>query len=508
MGGGYMAVIGVDIGTSGCKAALVAHDGEILAQAYREYPCLATPDGGQELDADAVMQAAMETIGEVSVAAAGTHVQALSVSSIGESMAALDENGSVLNRLMVYTDVRGEDVEKELDAWVDRERFFARTGYYPSRVSSACRMMWLRRYRPEAYGRAVRFLPVNALLLYRLGARPHIDHTLAATTMLFDVWRKEWIPEHLSAAGIEARLLPELVAPGSVVGVLRGDCAAALGLPEGVLLAAGGHDQQCVSLGAGVVGAGDCLDGLGSVEALGVVTDRPRLDMAKLARYHLSVEPHVLPGCYSVYGCTATAGIAVKWFRDRFCRDLAAAAEAEGGDAYERMFSLLPERESALLWVPYFCGAGTPFNRPDARAQLTGLELRTERGDLFRALLEGMAFEAQINLECFAASDIAPRRICAVGGLAKSERYLRMKAAIMGCGIQTPRVNQAGALGAAILAEYACGGYPTLRAAAENMVKPGKEIAPEPAEQAAYQKKYAAYRRDHPYYKTLGLGKG
>lgn len=502
--GEEMATIGVDIGTSGCKAALVAHDGRIIAQAYREYACIAVPGGGLELDTDAVMEAAMNVIRNVSAETADVSVQALSVSSIGESMAALDANGKILNRLMIYNDTRGADVEAQLSARVNHQSFFAKTGYYPSRVSSACRIMWLREHRPETYERTVCFLPVNALLLFLLGAKPHIDHTLASTTMLFDIWKKEWIPEHLAAAGIDRMLLPELVAPGSVVGRIRKDRAVALGLPENVLLVAGGHDQQCVSLGAGVIGTGDCLDGLGSVEAIGVVTDR-RPDMARLARYHLSAEPHVLPDVYSVYGCAITAGTAVKWFRDCFCQDLIAATNADDEDVYERMFALLPERGNEVLWIPYFSGAGTPFNLPDARSLLIGAELRTGRGELLRALLEGVAFEMQINLECLAAAGLAPRRICTVGGLAKNARYLQMKASIIGCDVQTLAFNQAGALGAAILAECACGGYPSLREAAERMVTYGGRIVPEPAQQTAYQKKYDAYRRNHPYYGMLDL---
>lgn len=499
-----MTTIGVDIGTSGCKASVVRADGTVLAGAYREYTPKATPDGGQELDSRLVLEQARQVIRESVEKCPGETISALSVSSFGESMVPLGAGGEALSPVAVYSDTRGEDVEQDLRSRVDVPRFFEITGYEPSRVSSMCRMMWLKRRRPEVYQQSRLFLPFNALLLYQLGAEPHIDVTLASTTQGFDIWKRSWDLEILSAAEIDPNLLPPVAEPGTVVGVLKHTAAQELGLPDGILLVAGGHDQQCVSLGAGVVESGDVLDGLGSVEAIGVVTDQT-LDMAALRHFCFSIEPHVVPGRYSVYGCTTTAGHAVKWFRDCLCPDFVSRARESGKDVYDLMFEAMAENSEGVLWVPYFSGAGTPFNVPDAGSLLIGASLHTNRGILLRALLEGIAFEAELNLECMRRAGLSLREICAVGGLAKSERYLQMKADLMGRDVVTMRSNEAGALGAAILAAQAQGAYPSLEEAARTMVKRRTCLRAREAEHRHYRALYERYLQVHPLYGRLGI---
>ncbi|WP_294148420.1 L-fuculokinase [uncultured Clostridium sp.] len=500
-----MAVIGVDIGTSGCKASAVGADGEILAGAYREYTPKATSDGGQELDSRQVMKDAMEVLRETAVRCGGEKIEAISVSSLGESVVPLSRTGEILADAIIYSDSRGEDVEKELAGRVDRERFFEKTGYDPSRVSSVCRIMWLKKHKPEIYRQASFFLPMNSLLLFLLGAKPHIDYTLASTTEMFDIWEKKWDREILKAARLPEILLPPAVEPGTVVGTIQDGTAGRLGLPRGVLLVAGGHDQQCVSLGAGVIRDGDVLDGMGSVEAVGAVAGRPP-DLRLLAKYNLSVEPHVIPGKYSIYGCTMTAGRAVKWFRDCFCQDLVLAAVQERKDVYDLMFDMVPREQNNVIWIPYFSGAGTPFNDPEAKSILLGADLKTGRGELFAALLEGIAFELQLNLECLEAAGVTLGEIHAVGGLAKNERYLRMKADLMGRDIVTLSSNEAGTLGAAILAMKAAGGCRTMEEAADVMVKVKKRIRSEPDHFSYYQDKYDRYKENHPWYVRSGIG--
>lgn len=500
-----MVTIGVDIGTSGCKSSAVCVDGTVLASAYREYMVRNTTEGGQELDSGNVMDCAKQVLRQVAEQIPSGGIKALSVSSIGESVIPLSKSGEILGPAILYSDPRGADVEAELGSRVDHSRFFERTGYKPSRVSSVCRMMWLKRHCPDLYGQTAMFLPMNALLLYQLGAAPHTDVTLASTSQAFDIWTRRWDQDILSAAEIRPTLLPPVVEPGTVVGRMSPAAAMELGLSEGILLVAGGHDQQCVSLGAGVVHCGDVLDGMGSVEAIGVVTDG-RLELPSLAKFNLSVEPHVVPGKYSVYGCTMTAGRAVKWFRDCLCRDLSEKAKEEGLDVYQLMFEELPESAGELMWVPYFSGAGTPFNDPGAVGNLAGVALDTSRGMLLKALLEGIAFEMEINLECMKAAGVPLGHIRAVGGLAKSVPYLQWKADLMGRKVTTLCSNEAGALGAAILGAVACGAYHTPEEAADKMVKCGPCLNWNEETHQRYRGKYERYKRMHPLYGELDIG--
>ncbi|MCI9671573.1 MAG: hypothetical protein HFF49_08480 [Lawsonibacter sp.] len=500
-----MTTIGVDLGTSGCKAAAIRTDGTILSDAYQEYTPVLTPEGGHELDVEAVLAHAIQVIQQVASECGGEEIAALSVSSLGETVVPLDRNGSVLFPGILYSDPRGKELEEELIGRLDLDRFYRVTGYMPSRASSLCRIMWLKRYRPELYEQAVCFLPLNALLLHRLGAKAHIDFTLASTSQAFDIWKNRWDLNILSTAQIDPAKLPQAVPPGTTVGQMDKKIARELGLENTPLLVAGGHDQPCVSLGAGVIHAGEALDGMGSVEAIGVVVE-DNFSTALLSRYGLSVEPHVIPGMFSVYGCTMTAGRAVKWFRDNLCRDLVHRAAQTGEDVYSLMFDQLPEGNRYPMWVPYFSGAGTPFNNLQAEGILTGVTLDTDRGALLKALLEGIAFELEINLECLKQSGLRISALHTVGGLARSTEYLQMKADIMGQDIVTLRYNEAGVLGAAILAAMACGAYPTWEQAVSHMVRFGPRLHGREAEHGWYQKRFSRYKRLHPLYQTLCQG--
>lgn len=241
------------------------------------------------------------------------------------------------------------------------------------------------------------------------------------------------------------------------------------------------------------------------MEAIGVVVE-DNFSTALLSRYGLSVEPHVIPGMFSVYGCTMTAGRAVKWFRDNLCRDLVHRAAQTGEDVYSLMFDQLPEGKRYPMWVPYFSGAGTPFNNLQAEGILAGVTLDTDRGALLKALLEGIAFELEINLECLKQSGLRISALHTVGGLARSTGYLQMKADIMGQDIVTLRYNEAGVLGAAILAAMACGAYPTWEQAVSHMVRFGPRLHGREAEHGWYQKRFSRYKRLHPLYQTLCQG--
>lgn len=244
-----MTTIGVDLGTSGCKAAAIRTDGTILSDAYQEYTPVLTPEGGHELDVEAVLAHAIQVIQQVASECGGEEIAALSVSSLGETVVPLDRNGSVLFPGILYSDPRGKELEEELIGRLDLDRFYRVTGYMPSRASSLCRIMWLKRYRPELYEQAVCFLPLNALLLHRLGAKAHIDFTLASTSQAFDIWKNRWDLNILSTAQIDPAKLPQAVPPGTTVGQMDKKIARELGLENTPLLVAGGHDQPCVSLG-------------------------------------------------------------------------------------------------------------------------------------------------------------------------------------------------------------------------------------------------------------------
>ena len=263
-----MCILGLDIGTSGCKATIVAVDGAVLAQAGREYPLHSPRPGWEELDPEAVWAAVQAVIRQVMAGYRGDKIRAIGVSSFGEAVVAIDQDGRVLGNSMLYIDSRGQAEAARLRTDPGDARVLAIAGTYVQPMYSLCKIMWLKENRPEIYRRTWKFLLFADFILFRLGARPATDYSLAARTMAFDIRQKDWSQDLLDAAGVDGDKFAEPVPSGTVLGQLAGSLAGTLGLPGDVLLVAGGHDQACAALGAGVIRPGLAVDGLGSTECI------------------------------------------------------------------------------------------------------------------------------------------------------------------------------------------------------------------------------------------------
>ena len=176
---------------------------------------------------------------------------------------------------------------------------------------SICKILWLKNNRPDIYHRTWKFLLFADFILFKLGARPHTDYSLAARTMAFDIVNKQWSVEILACAGIDIDKFGEPVQSGTAVGIINTWQAADLNLPADVMLVAGGHDQPCAALGAGVIRSGLAVDGLGTTECITPAFDRPILSGAMAENYFACV-PHVIPEMYVTYAFTFTSGSVLK----------------------------------------------------------------------------------------------------------------------------------------------------------------------------------------------------
>ena len=190
----------------------------------------------------------------------------------------------------------------------------------------------------------------------KLGARPHMDLTLGSRTQAMELGRGRWSPEVLEAAGVDPAKMPELVPSGTAVGRIKPGLADALGIPPDALLVAGGHDQPCAALGVGAVGVGLAADGMGSVECIVPVFDKPLVNEV-MRGSGFACAPHVLPGLYVTYAFNLSAGALLKWYRNTI----------EPGVGYASLIQNMAEDAQGLMLLPHFAGAATPHMDPLAR---------------------------------------------------------------------------------------------------------------------------------------------
>lgn len=503
-----MSVLGIDIGTSGCKASVVDGEGRIAGQAYKEYALVSPGPGMREIDPELVWSCAKEVIARAARAAAGASagaadpVRAISVSSFGESVVALSRDGSALRNSLIYLDRRGAEEARSLAEALGADRIHAITGAPVHSMYSISKILWLKAHERATYDHAWKFLLLADYTLFRLGARPHTDYSLAARTQAFDVTLKRWSPEILGFADLDEDRLGEAVQAGTVVGELGRALAEELGLRAGALLVAGGHDQPCAALGAGVTGPGVAVDGLGSTECITPAFDRPVINGAT-ARAGFACVPHVVRGLYVTYAFTFTCGSVLKWFRDRLGSGRQAEADRRGVDIFDVLVEDAAGEPSPLLLLPHFAGAATPYMDSQAVGAIVGLGIETTERDIVRAILEGVTYEMMVNVERLEEAGIAVDELRAVGGLSRSAAYLQLKADMMGRPIAALDAVEAGTLGVAILAGTASGMFASPEDAAKRLVRKRRVFEPDPAMHARYMERFDAYKRMYPAVKEI-----
>jgi xylulokinase len=488
-----MSYLGLDVGTSGCKAVVFDERGEQRALSYREYPVRHSQGSWAELDAEQVSAACKAVVAEAAAAVAGDPVQALAISSQGEAFTPVDAAGRMLAPAMVSSDSRAAALAESWTAAFGAERLYRITGHTPHPMHTLFKLLWTRDHRRDAWERARRFLCFEDLVQAQFGLEPHMSWPLAGRTLLFDVSSHTWSPEILEAVGLEPSRLAKPVPSGTCVGTLDARTAAAWGLLGGVMIVAGGHDQMCAALGAGVVAAGQAAYATGTTECITVLFPQPIFN-GELRASNLCTYDTVLSGKYGTVAFCLTGGNILQWFRDQFGAAERAAAAETGQNAYQLLLEQVPDEPSGLLVLPYFAPGGTPYFDMTTPGVVYGLRLSTSRGEFLRALLEGVLMEMRVNTEILARSGVAIREFRASGGGTRSARWNQLKADVLGVPITTISTAEAGCCGAALLAAAARLGA-TVEQLAAAWVRPRATFEPDAARHARYREQFARYQR-------------
>ncbi|MFZ5436994.1 MAG: FGGY-family carbohydrate kinase [Bacillota bacterium] len=502
-----MSFLGLDIGTTGCKALLLSSEGEVLSLAYREYPLVYPKLGWAELDPVAVWDAVREVLSEVASRAGSDKVRALSVSSHGESVTPIGSEGIPLYNTITSLDNRTVQFTRLWEEEFGRSRLEGITGIPLHHKHSINRIMWLRRHEPEVYHKTWKFMCYEDFIIYKLGLGPVIDPSLAARTMAYDARRGRWSEEILSFADVDLRLLPDIQASGMPVGVLSERAAEEVGLAKGVLVVAGGHDQPCAALGAGITDSGPSADSIGTAEALIAVLSPSAANHRLLAQGY-PCYPHVVPEKTVTISVNPNAGALFRWYRDNIAADERREALAAGKSVYDLIVERCHKQPSEVYVLPHFTGSGTPSPNPRLRGAIVGLGLGTTRHDIAWAILESQAFELRINVTTLKQSGVDISKVVAVGGAAKSLDALRLRADVLGLPVVVPMIREAACLGAAMLAGYGTREYSSLQQAAASLVRVATVLEPDPETARAYDQKFGAYCRIRSTMGELGVEPG
>lgn len=470
--------IGVDIGTTGTKTVLVdVGQARIVAQAssdsrlYADAPGQAEADPAQWLDN--VHTGVRAVLAESRVAP--ERVGALATTGMVPAVVPVDRNGTPVRRAMLQNDARATTQIEQLKNALDVDAVAA-TGSAITQQSVAPTAMWLRDHEPETWARTAHLVGSYDWVLMALGARPHVELNWAIESGLATIEAGLFGPM-FAAAGLAADLVPQVLSPGMQAGELGSEAAAATGLPTGLPLIVGGADHVLSAYAAGVNSPGDWLVKLGGAGDILAASDDPVVD----ARLYLDAHP--VPGRWLPNGCMATSGSLIRWFQT-----LSGGVDLMALDAEAET-----RAPAEVLCLPYFLGEKSPLHDPDLRGAFVGLDLAHTRADMYRSVLEAIAFGFKHHTEVFSSIGVALRRAMVTNGGSRSVLWKQILADILDTPL-TPIIGHPGAsLGAAVVAAVGIDmlddwdsteGFRTL----------GDPVTPDPRHVDRYAEAYAEWR--------------
>ena len=489
-----MAIIGLDIGTTTCKCAVISEAGQKLAEASAEYGVVR--EGGQaSLDCARLLNA-VKSIIKTCAESTREKIEAVCVSSFGETFVSVDAKGEPLADAMLYTDRRGEKEAEELQK--HGGRFAAIAGVRPHQMYGLAKMAYIKRGQPELYKSAHKFLQIHDYIIYSLCGEAATDYSMAARTMAFDIRKKIFSGELLDLVGIASDKLPKPLPSGTVVGKIIPSVAAELGLNKDCLVVTGGHDQVCAAVGAGVLERGTGVDGMGTVECITPFFEKPFTDENLYSMGYACV-PYVLPDTYVTYAFIYTGGALSQWYRNNFLTHEINTYS----DIFAHLSQNLKKKPTGIFVLPHFAGAATPYMDADSVGAIVGLNLETDKYAMYQAVLEGATYEMMLNREKLESAGVGIKRLFAVGGGSRSDEFLQLKADMMGVPITRVLNAEGGINGTAMLAAVALGKYKTLQTAAKAFVRYERTFEPDLKLTAAYKELFGKYKRIYPKVKEI-----
>jgi sugar (pentulose or hexulose) kinase len=472
-----MYVIGIDVGTSGTKALLLDRSGDIVGQGYQGYNLYR--DGKCiEQDAEDWWKACIQAVRQAVSLENASMVAALSLSTQGASMVALNGRGEPIGRAITWLDTRAQAEADKLSECLGDDAIYHTTGWRSAPYADAPKIIYMKDHKH--YRDAKKYCSTIEFINLKLTGNLVIDPTNAAIRQLFNINTGSWDAAILSAVGITEQELPVVSTTGQFIGALCQEAAAALGLPVTVKVYNGAHDQYCASIGSGSVNAGDMLVSTGTTWVLMGISEKPIFS-------HTFIAPcsHPLAGLYGNMVSLAGAGSSFQWIADNFLP----GKELSKIDA--ELFSRV-QKNAALFFIPWLSGAAYPFWNPLARGGFVGMDFTVGPYDMALAIMESAVFSLKMVLNDFKANGFSPGMVRIMGGAVKSDLWMNMLAAVIDLPIHKMKIKDSCALGAAFIAACGEGWYGSYAAAAKAVVK-FEKIAKTTLDKAFYREKFQRY---------------
>ena len=485
-----MLTIGIDLGTSAMKLLLADENGTIRNTAVREYPLLFPHPGWSEQEPEAWWGALQSGLQELLSGFDASEVVGIGVGGQMHGLVALDKDDNVIRPAILWNDGRTAEETEWLNTAIGKETLSKYTGNIAFAGFTAPKILWMQKHEPENFARISKIMLPKDYINYRLTGVHACDYSDASGMLLLDVEHKRWSKEMLSICGVTEEQLPHLYESYDVIGTVKEEVAATLGIPASVKVVAGAGDNAAAAVGTGTVGNGACNISLGTSGTIFISSDSFGVDPLNGLHAFAHADGH-----WHLMGCMLSAASCNKWFCEEILKTSDYASEQI--DMEENL------GQNRVFFLPYLMGERSPINDVDARGTFVGLSLDTTRRDMVQAVLEGVAFAIRDSFEV--ARSIGVRIDCSkvCGGGAKSPVWRKMLCNILNIPLDLPQTEQGPGMGGAMLAMVGAGLYPSVKECADALVSVKETVYPDPELAAKYEQKYRQFKKIYPSVKEL-----
>ncbi len=483
-------LIGVDIGTTGVKAALIDNTGALLADHTVAHDLHSPTAGWAEEDPHdwiAGTETALNAIAGHPLFDAA-RLTGIGVSGMVPAMVMVDRHGEPVRPSIQQNDARAFAEAEELRREIDQESLFARTGGFTNQQHIAPRLRWVQRHEPAVWARTATLLGSYDLVTAHLTGQSPADCSLelnwAVESGLFDLHSEQWAPDLLAAVDLNEGYFPPVRQPVEIAGTTSQALAGRTGIPSGIPVVAGSADHVASALAAGLRDDGDTLIKFGGAGDIlycssTLITD-PRL----------FIDAHDIPGMYLLNGCMAASGSLVKWLVQDILGREPTKANLMALDAAAMQVSA---GSDGVIVLPYFLGEKTPILDPRARGVIFGLDLSHGPAHLFRAVLEAVIFGFRHHVDVLREAGHQPRRYLATNGGVTSPIWRQIAADVLAADVTSFQGHPGSSLGVAFVAGMATEAFSDW-SEIDLFLREQVINAPNPDHIAIYDRRYETYR--------------
>ncbi|PLR80550.1 xylulokinase [Bacillus canaveralius] len=486
-------VIGIDLGTSAVKTILVNDTGEVICENSKSYPLIQEKSGYSEQDPEQWIAQTKNSITELVAHFKGNvrDIEGISFSGQMHGLVLLDLNYKVLRNAILWNDTRTSPQCKLITEQFG-EQILKTTRNRVLEGFTLPKIVWVKENEQEIFNQTSIFLLPKDYIRFRLTGDLSSECSDAAGTLLLDIAKKEWNIEICKAFEIPIEICPPLVESHSFSGTLLADVAREIGLSDETKVFAGGADNACGALGAGILSSDFTLCSIGTSGV--VLTYEDDKDRDYGGRLHFF--NHVKDDSFYSMGVTLSAGQSLTWFKENFAKN----------DSFQKLLEEIqhvPIGCDGLMFTPYLFGERTPHADATIRGTFLGIDGNHRREHFVRAIIEGITFSLNESIQIFRDEGKAIENIISIGGGAKSDIWLQIQADIFNAKVLKIKSEQGPGLGAAMLAAYGCGWFKSLDECAKRFINISSEFHPNPDNVKKYSILFNIYREIYSNTKEL-----